>query len=87
MESLFETLASTNNMVRINYGDGMIIIEGDIISTERFDDGLVLSFDNGTEYFISSCYNQLVNSYSEDGVYTLLDSVHGATVSIEISPI
>ena len=85
MNELFELLASTNGTVTIEL-DSIAVISGEIVSTEKFEDGLKLYFDNYTEYFISSIYNYVldnntINNYAE---FHVVDDIHHLVITIKV---
>lgn len=85
MEELFELLASTNGTVSVDF-DSIISINDEIVSTEKFLDGLKIYFENYTEYFISSIYNQVLNKSVINNltVFQLFDTVHNLEVTIKV---
>ena len=85
MNELFELLASTNGTVTIEL-DSIAVISGEIVSTEKFEDGLKLYFDNYAEYFISSIYNyvldnNIINNYGE---FHVVDGIHHLVITIKV---
>ena len=83
MENIFEILASTNDMVQIGIG-GFCIITGQIVSVEKFADGLKLFFDNDAELFISSVYNKVIDVNEQNAEYVLSDTIHNLLITISI---
>ena len=85
MDELFEKLIKTHGIVTIEL-DSIATITGEIVSTDRFEDGLKLYFDNNTEYFISSVYNymwdkNMLNNYTQ---FCILDEIHHLVIHIKI---
>ena len=85
MEELFELLAGTNNTVTIKL-DNIATVTGEIVSVEKFIDGLKLYFDNDSEYFISSVYNGVLDKFVASNiiVYQLFDTIHNLSLDITI---